>query len=150
VTMDRTSTSTERFDLDDRNVATQPKRPERSLGELLGEMSSELGTLLRKEVELAKVETREELSKAGKSAGMFGAAGLAGWLAVLFISLAAAWLLDQAINTALSFAIVGVVWAIAAFVLMRIGRRKLSEVNPLPETKETLKEDVEWAKARTK
>ena len=80
---------------------------------------------------------------------MFGAAGLAGWLAVLFISLAAAWLLDQAINTALSFAIVGVVWAVAAFVLMRVGRRKLSEVNPLPETKETLKEDVEWAKART-
>lgn len=147
MTMDRTSAATEQ--LDGRDLATQPKRPERSLGELLGEMSSDLGALLRKEVELAKVETREELSKAGKSAGMFGAAGLAGWMAVLFISLAAAWLLDQAINTALSFAIVGVVWAVAALVLMRAGRRKLSEVNPLPETKETLKEDVEWAKART-
>lgn len=147
MTMDRTSAATEQ--LDGRDLATQPKRPERSLGELLGEMSSDLGALLRKEVELAKVETREELSKAGKSAGMFGAAGLAGWMAVLFISLAAAWLLDQAINTALSFAIVGVVWAVAAFVLMRAGRRKLSEVNPLPETKETLKEDVAWAKART-
>ena len=146
--MDRT-TETERLEFDERNLATQPKRPERSLGELLGEMSSDLGALLRKEVELAKVETREELSKAGKSAGMFGAAGLAGWLAVLFISLAAAWLLDQAINTALSFAIVGVVWAVVAVVLMRVGRRKLSEVNPLPETKETLKEDVEWARART-
>ena len=146
--MDRT-TETERLELNDRDLATQPKRPERSLGELLGEMSGDLGELLRKEVELAKVETREELSKAGQSAGVFGAAGLAGWMAVLFISLAAAWLLDQAINTALSFAIVGVVWAVAAFVLMRVGRRKLSEVNPLPETKETLKEDVAWAKART-
>lgn len=146
--MDRT-TETERLAFDDRDLATQPKRPERSLGELLGEMTGDLGELLRKEVELAKVETREELAKAGKSAGMFGAAGLAGWMAVLFISLAAAWLLDQAINTALSFAIVGVVWAVAAFVLMRVGRRKLSEVNPLPETKETLKEDVAWAKART-
>ncbi len=146
--MDRT-TETERVQFNDRDLATQPKRAERSLGELLGEMSSDLGELLRKEVELAKVEAREELSKAGRSAGMFGGAGLAGWMAVLFISLAAAWLLDQAINTALSFAIVGVVWALAAFVLVRVGRRKLSEVNPLPETKETLKEDVAWAKART-
>src|ERR1700742_3339350 len=88
--------------------ATQPKRPEASLGELFSEMTSSLSELFRKEIELAKVEAREEVGRAGKGAAMVGAAGLAGWLALVMLSLALAWLLDQAMNTALAFAIVGV------------------------------------------
>ena len=101
--------------------ATQPKRPEASLGELLSEMTTDLSTLLRKEVELAKTEAREEIGQAGKAGAMLGAAGLAGWLALLMLSLAVAWLLDQSLNTALSFAIVGIVWAIAAAILLMTG-----------------------------
>jgi branched-subunit amino acid transport protein len=77
---------------------------------------------------------------------MMGGAGLAGWLALLFLSLALAWLLDQGLNTALSFAIVGVLWAIVAFVLLSKGKRELKQVETLPVTKQTLKEDVQWAK----
>ena len=73
-------------------------------------MTSDLSTLLRKEVERAKTEAREEIGQAGKAAAIFGAAGVAGWLALLMLSLAVAWLLDQALNTALSFAIVGIAW----------------------------------------
>ena len=80
---------------------------------------------------------------------MLGAAGLAGWLALLMLSLALAWLLDQGLNTALSFAIVGIAWAIAAAVLLTTGKRRLSNLQTLPQTKETIKEDVEWAKAQT-
>jgi len=126
--------------------ATQPLQPERSLGELFGAMTTDISTLLRKEVELAKVEVKEEAGRVGKAAGMLGGAGLAGWLALLFVSLAAAWLLDQGINRALSFAIVGVVWAIAAFVLLNKGKRELKQVETIPVTKQTLKEDVQWAK----
>ena len=126
--------------------ATQPLQPERSLGELFGAMTTDISTLLRKEVELAKVEVKEEAGRVGKGAGMMGGAGLAGWLALLFISLAVAWLLDQGINRALSFAIVGVVWAIAAAVLMMRGKKQMKSVNALPETVNTLKEDVQWAK----
>jgi len=126
--------------------ATQPLQPERSLGELFGAMTTDISTLLRKEVELAKVEVKEEAGRVGKGAGMMGGAGLAGWLALLFISLAVAWLLDQGINRALSFAIVGVVWAIAAFVLLNKGKRELKQVEAIPVTKQTLKEDVQWAK----
>ena len=129
--------------------ATQPKRPEASLGELLSEMTSDLSTLLRKEVELAKTEARDEIGQAGKAAAMLGAAGLAGWLALLMLSLAAAWLLDQALNTALSFAIVGVVWAIVAAILSTTGKRRLTSLQTLPQTKETIKEDVEWARTQT-
>ena len=129
--------------------ATQPKRPDASLGELFSEMTSDLSELFRKEVQLAKVEAREEVGRAGKGAAMLGAAGLAGWLALVMLSIALAWLLDQAMNTALAFAIVGVLWAVAAAVLVSVGRRRLKTVEALPQTQETLKEDVAWAKAQT-
>jgi cobalamin biosynthesis protein CobD/CbiB len=127
---------------------TQPKRPDASLGELVAEMTSDLSTLFRKEIELAKTEARDELRQAGKAGGMLGGSALAGWLALVLLSLALAWLLDQAMNTALAFAIVGVVWAVAAFILQRSGRAALASVRGLPTTRDTIKEDVEWAKAQ--
>jgi F0F1-type ATP synthase assembly protein I len=128
--------------------ATTPKRAERSLGELFGEMTSELSNLFRKEVQLAKVEGRAEVKRAGAAAGMFAGAGIAGWLALLFVSLALAWLLDQAMNTALAFLLVGVLWAVVAVVLLSSAKKKAKQVEPLPETTETLKEDMEWLKAQ--
>jgi len=126
----------------------EPARPDASLGQLISEMTSDLGTLLRQEVDLAKLETKEEVTKAAKAGGMFGAAGLAGWFALLLFSFAIAWLLDQAMNTALAFAIVGLVWLVAALVLYSMARRNLRRVEPLPNTVESIKEDVAWAKAQ--
>lgn len=137
----RTATRTE-WDPD-----TQPMRPDRSLGELFTEMTSDMGTLVRKEIELAKLELKEEGARVGKGVGMFGGAGLAGWLALLFMSLALAWLIDQGLNTALAFAIVGLLWTIVALVLMSMGKKQLKETKALPNTTETIKEDVRWAKA---
>ena len=125
---------------------TEPKRPEASLGELFTEMTTELSGLFRQEVELAKVETREELSRTGKAAGSLGGGVVAALLAITFLSVALALLLAQALNDALSFAIVAVGWAIAAAVLVSAGRRKLREVRPLPETTTSIKEDVQWVK----
>lgn len=130
------------------SLATEPKRPEMSLGELFGEMTTELTTLLRQELQLAKTEATDEVKRVSKAAGMFGAAGAAGWFAVVMLSLALAWLLDQAMNRALAFAIVGVAWAIVAAVLVARARRHTKDLEVLPVTKETLKEDVEWAKAQ--
>jgi uncharacterized membrane protein YqjE len=153
------STSTGRVDVEpesvaptsDHDAATQPKRPELSLGELVGELTGELDTLFHKEIELAKAEARDEASHAGKAAALFGGTALAGWLALLMLSLAIAWVLDDEfdLDRALSFAIVGAVWAIGAIVLQRVGRAKLARVRGLPQTKATIKEDVEWAKAQT-
>jgi len=128
--------------------ATTPKRPDMSLGELFGEMTGELSTLFRKEVELAKVEGKEEIKQAGTAAGMFAGAGVAGWLTVLFASFALAWLLDQALNTALSFLIVALLWGVVALILLSSAKKKATQVKPLPQTTQTLKEDVQWAKAQ--
>jgi uncharacterized membrane protein YqjE len=126
--------------------ATTPKRPEASLGELFSEMTSDLSTLLRKEVELAKVEAKEEAKRAGKGAGMFAGAGVAAVLALIFLSFGLAWLLDQAMNTALAFALVGVLWTVAGAILAMRAKAEMKKVEPLPTTVQTLKEDVQWAK----
>ena len=80
---------------------------------------------------------RKRSTQAGKAAGMLGGAGLAGWMALIMLSFALAWLLDQGLNTALSFAIVGIVWIIVAAVLFAKGKRQLKTVETLPQTKET-------------
>jgi uncharacterized membrane protein YqjE len=125
---------------------TEPKRPDASLGELMKEMTGELGGLLRQEVELAKVETRGELQRSAKAAGAMAGGGVAAFLAITFLSLALALLLAQAMNTALAFAIVAVLWTVAAAVLVCVGRKKLRDVRPLPETTASIKEDMQWAK----
>jgi uncharacterized membrane protein YqjE len=128
--------------------ATEPLQPDKSLGELFSEMTSELSTLFRKEVELAKLEAKEEGKKVGKAAGMFGGAALGGWMAVVLLSFALAWLLDDVMPRPLAFAIVGVVWGIVALVLMARGRKEIKDTKTLPQTKETIKEDLEWARAQ--
>jgi len=118
-----------------------------SLGELIGRMSSDLSTLVHKEIELAKVEIKEEVGKAGKGAGMIGGTAVAGLLALLLISFAAAWGLAEVMPNGLAFLIVGIIYAIVAGVLFVAGRNELKNVRPVPEqTAETLKEDVRWAK----
>jgi hypothetical protein len=119
-----------------------------TLGELVAEMTADLSTLFRKEIDLAKTEAREELKQAGKAGGMLGGAAVAAWLALLLLSLALAWLLDEVMHVALAFAVVGVLWVAAAYILQRTGRAALGRVRGLPTTRDTLKEDVEWARAQ--
>lgn len=122
---------------------------DKSLGELFSTMTSELGTLVHQEMELAKVETRAEVSQAAKAAELLGGAALVAHMAWLFCSLAFAWLLDQWMNRALAFVIVGVLYAVIAAVLFSKGRQRVKHVDPIPrQTVETLKEDAQWAKAQ--
>jgi uncharacterized membrane protein YqjE len=133
----------------DARLQTEPKQAEKSLGELFGEMTSEVSDLMRKEVELAKVEIKEEVGRAGKAGGMLGAGAGAGYFALLFVSLALAWLLDQAMPIALAFFLVGLLYGIAAAVLITRGREQMKHIDPVPrQTVETLKEDAEWVKAQ--
>ncbi len=125
----------------------EPK--EASLGELFGEMSSNLSALIRKEMELARVELKDEARQAGKAGGMLGAAAFVGYLAVLIVSFALAWGINDAFNNAgwLGFLVVGLLYAAVAAVLLEQGRDKLKDINPVPEqTVATLKEDAQWVK----
>jgi hypothetical protein len=131
---------------EDRAREVEPKLPDRSLGELFSELSDNFSSLVRDEIELAKVELKTEVTKAGKGGGLLGAGAFAAWMAVVLLSFAAAWALDAVMPTGLAFLIVGAIWAIAGAVLALQGRKKLKQVKPVPEqTIETLQEDKQWA-----
>ena len=121
-----------------------------SVGELIGNISNDLSTLFRQEVELAKAEVKQEASKAGKAAGMLGAAGYAGHLTVLLLSFALVAALANVMDWGWAFLIVGAIWGIVAAVLAVNGRKKLKTVDPVPHrTVDTLKEDAQWLKNPT-
>jgi hypothetical protein len=112
-----------------------------SVGELIGEVAQDLSTLMRQELALAKAEIKEEAVKAGQAAGMLGAAGFAGYMVLLFASVAAWWGLAEVMAKGWAALVVTAVWAVIGAVLFLIGRRRIREVNPKPErTTQTVKE----------
>ena len=141
---------------DDRPTVSQapygdhPEVENKSVGELIGEVTSDLSKLMRQELELAKVELKAEGTKAGKGVGMLGGAGIAAHLMLVFLSLTIMFALDQIMPMAFAALIVTALWGIIAAVLAMRGKAELKKVNPKPErTVETLKEDVQWAKTRS-
>jgi hypothetical protein len=125
---------------------SQPYAPEpddnrrESLGQLLGEVTRDISTLFRQEVELAKAELSTSAKKAGKGAGMFGGAGVAGLLALVFLSVALWWGLGFLTGLVWSAIIVAVIWGIIAAVLALRGKKEMQEIQGAPQTVETLKE----------
>ena len=110
------------------------------LGELLNDLTRDVSTLLRQEVELAKAELKESATKAGKGAGMLAGAAWAGHLAVVFLSLAVWWALGLLIGLGWSAVVVAVIWGIVAAVLASVGRKELKTINGMPRTAETVRE----------
>jgi len=125
---------------------TKPLEAETSLGELLSRLTSDFSGLVSTQVELAKVEIKEDVARAGKGAGLLTGGGLAGYLAVMFLSFATAWALDEVMPTALAFLLVALAWTAIAGVLYATGRKEFQAVRMAPQTKAAIKEDVQWAK----
>jgi uncharacterized membrane protein YqjE len=129
------------------NGATQPIEPDSSIGELLSRVTDDFSTLVRTHVELAKVEIKDEVARAGKGAGMLTGGAVAALFSLMMLSFALAWGLAEVIDAGWAFLIVGLIWAAAAAVLAITGRKELKTVSPVPEvTKQTVQDDVQWAK----
>ena len=112
-----------------------------SVGQLIGEVTKDLSTLMRQELDLAKAEMKVEAKKAGQGAGMFGAAGFAGYMVLMFLSFALWWALENLMDAGLAALIVAILWGIVAAVGFVMGKKKFQQVNPKPErTVETLQQ----------
>jgi hypothetical protein len=123
---------------------------ERPIGELLKQLSEETSTLVRQELALARAELEAQGKRAGMGAGMLGGAGVAGLLTLGALTATLIAVLDTAMATWLAALIATVIWAAVAGVLALQGRNKIKEATPpAPQTVETVKEDVRWAKTRT-
>ena len=135
---------------------TDPQGPapqtadDKPVAELLSEMTSSVTTLIRKEVEMAVAELKDEARQAAKAGGMLSGGALSGYLSLLFGSFGLAWWLDRKLPRPLAFFVVAALHGAAAGALLNQGRQEMQHVDPVPhQTVETVKENVEWAKAQT-
>jgi hypothetical protein len=122
-------------------AAGRPDVEGTSVGQLMGEVAKDLSTLMRQELELAKVEVKAEAKKAGTGAGLFGVAGFAGYMVLMFLSIALWWALSHLVGHSWSALIVAILWGIVGAVAGLMGKKKFEQVNPKPErTVETLQQ----------
>jgi hypothetical protein len=110
-----------------------------SIGDALSNISADITTLMRQEVELAKAEVRQSAAKAGKSAGMLAGAGVGAHMVLLFVSIAVWWGLGDSMGHGWSALVVAVIWAIIAAVLGLRGKKELTAVKGVPQTADTVK-----------
>ncbi|MCO7202030.1 phage holin family protein [Microbacterium sp. CnD16-F] len=125
---------------------SERKAASTSLGDLLGEVTRDLSTLMRQEIALAKAELKQSATTSAKGAGLLGGAGYAASMVVLFLSLALWAALATLVGWGWSGVIVAVLWAIIAAILYVVGRTQLKEVQGAPQTVETLQEIPETFK----
>ncbi len=130
----------------------ETQRDDRSLGDLFGDLSRQLGTLIQKEIQLAKTEMTARVKTLGRDAAMMGAGGALAYAALLVGLMALSFLLAELLNSFwLGFLIVAIVVGVIAAVLIQRGRAELKRTDLTPrQTIETIKEDAEWAKQQVK
>lgn len=125
---------------------SEDKASRTSLGDLLGEVTRDLSTLMRQEIELAKAELSQSAKQAGKGAGLLGGAGYAALMAVLFLSIALWWGLGHLIDNGWSAVVVAVIWGVIALILYLVGKKEMKSVQGAPRTVESIKQVPEAIK----
>jgi uncharacterized membrane protein YqjE len=122
---------------------------DRSLGELLKQLSEQTTRLVHQELELAKAELTQKGKQAGMGASMFGGAGALGLAALGALTACFILALNAIMPAWLAALIVAVVYGIIAYVLVKQGQARIRQATPpVPQTIETVKEDVEWARTQ--
>ena len=125
---------------------------ERSVSDLVRDLSQQSSELARKEVELAKAEMELKAKRLGIGAGAFGAAGLVGLFALGALTATLILALATAMEGWLAALIVPAVYAAVAGVLALIGKTRVEAgTPPVPERAiDTTKEDVDHVKRTAK
>ena len=128
----------------------QDEAEEQPLGELFSELSGNVQTLLRKEVELAKLEATEQAKRAGKAGALFAVTAVFGFIGLLLLFFAAAWGLAAVIPDGLAFLVVGIVTLAVAGALGMSAKKKAAAISPPTQTVQTIKQDVQVAQTSLK
>jgi uncharacterized membrane protein YqjE len=131
--------------------ATGQDPRERGLGELVKDLASQTSTLVRQEIKLAQAEVTEKGKVAGKGAGMLAGAAVVALLGLGALTAFLIIVLDSFLPLWAAALIVTVLWLAVAAVLGLAGKNALQKATPpAPQTVETVKEDIQWAKTQTK
>jgi uncharacterized membrane protein YqjE len=137
-----------RHGMPDPTAETRPLQPDKTVGDLFNQVASDVGALLSTEIDLAKLELREEAMRAGRAAKLMSTGAIVAYFAAVMLSFAAAWAIGDAVDIpAIGFLVIGVLYAIAAAFLILRGREQVRRINGVPkQTIATIKEDIQWAK----
>ena len=130
--------------------AEVPDARERPIGELVKDLAGQTSTLVRQEIQLAQAELTSKGKVAGRGVGMLVGAVIAALLALIALTAGLIAALDTALPLWLAALIVMLLWGIVGAVLATRGRKELEQATPpVPQTVETVKEDIQWAKTQT-
>jgi len=121
------------------------------LGDLFGDLASEMSNLVRQEVALARVEISQKAKYAGRNIGYLVVGGAVAYAALLAVLAAVIMLLDKVMPAWGAALLVGVVVAAIGWLLIGKAMSALQQMEVTPrETVETLKEDAAWMKQQIK
>jgi hypothetical protein len=130
--------------------AEAPDARERPIGDLVKDLAGQTSTLVRQEIQLAQAELTSKGKTAGRGVGMLVGAAIAGLLALIALTWGLIAALDTGLPLWLAALIVMLLWGIVGAVLATRGRKELQQATPpVPQTVETVKEDIQWAKTQT-
>jgi len=121
---------------------------EAPIGELMSRLSQEMSSLVRGEMELARLELTEKAKHAGTGVGAFGAAGIVALYGIGVLIATAILALALVLDAWLAALIVGVVLLAVAGVMAMVGKKQVAEATPMtPErTTESVKQDLDAVK----
>jgi uncharacterized membrane protein YqjE len=124
---------------------------EPSIADVMKDAIRDAQELVRGEIALAKAEAREEVSRLGMGAAMLAGAALAAVIGIVFLTTTVAWAISEAFAWPVwaGFAVVTLLMLIAAAALAYIGKNRLAVARHMPRTVDTMKENMEWIRART-
>lgn len=117
---------------------------------LLRTIGSDVSLLVRQQAELARQEMKEKAAEKATGGGLLLGAGILALFVLGFLGFAGAAALDLVLPTWASFLIVAAVYLIGGVIAGLAGRQAMSTPATPEQTKETVKEDVAWAKRRLK
>ena len=124
---------------------------ERPLGELITHLAEQSGTLVQKEIELAKAELDHKGRKAVVALGNYGGAAIATLLGLGALTAAGIVALDRLMPLWLAGVLVGAAWLLVAAALALRAREHLRAIGrPVPEIMDNLKEDIGWIQTQTR
>ena len=122
-----------------------------SIVDVLKEAVRDAQELVRGEIALAKAEAREEVSRLGTAAALLAGAAVAAVIAIVLVTMTAAWAISEMSGWPVwaGFGIVAVFTFLVAGALGLAGRKRLTSARHMPRTVDTLKENMQWMRART-
>lgn len=120
------------------------------LSELFNQVANDLGVLMATQIELAKVELRDEAVRVGHTARLLGAGAASAVLAAVLLAFAAAWGIGEALDSpGLGFMITGALAGAAALAMVMRGRSQMRRMTPIaPRTMGTLRDDARLARGK--